>query len=110
MISETSEIDQELEFRYSFSAIERLLAMKRSRVEQILNGVARSIYYKYFKHQLSAEDNKKTLIPSYFVTTTVLWMCELSNLSEPFTERDNDQTIARIMAKKWLEICQTIIV
>ena len=104
--TKTSEIDEELEFRYSFSAIERLLAMKRSRVEQILNGVARSIYYKYLKKQSSVEDDKKTLIPSYFVKTTVLWMCELNNLDESFTY---DQTIARFVAEKWLEYVKQLL-
>lgn len=61
--TKTSDIDQELEFRYSFSAIERLLAMKRLRVEQILNSIARSIYYKYLKNESSVEDDTKSLIP-----------------------------------------------
>jgi hypothetical protein len=97
------EIDQELEFRYSFSAIECALAKNRTRVEQILNGVARSIYYKYLKKQSSLEDNNKTLIPSYFIKTTVLWMCETIDLNDQFTDMDDDQTIARIMAEKWIE-------
>ncbi|CAF5209774.1 unnamed protein product, partial [Rotaria magnacalcarata] len=37
----TPDIDQEVEFRYSFSAIEILLAKNRTRAEKILNGVAR---------------------------------------------------------------------
>lgn len=101
--TKTSEIDQELEFRYSFSAIERLLARNRSTVEQILNGVARSIYYKYLKNQLSTEGGNQTLIPSYFVKTTVLWMCESINLNEEFADTDDHRAIARIMAEKWLK-------
>ncbi|CAF1550167.1 unnamed protein product, partial [Didymodactylos carnosus] len=59
---------QEFEFRYSFSAIELILAKNRTQKEQILNGIARSIYYKY--------SYKRTELTSYFVKTTVLWMCE----------------------------------
>ncbi|CAF1617251.1 unnamed protein product, partial [Didymodactylos carnosus] len=43
--TKTPKIDQDVEFRYSFSAIERLLAEHRNKNEQILNGIARSIYF-----------------------------------------------------------------
>lgn len=98
----TSEIDQELEFRYSFSAIELLLAKHRTRVEKILNGVARSIYYRYLKTQPCMEDNKKASVPSYFVKTTVLWMCEKYNLNEQCYGIVDDQIIAEMMANEWL--------
>ncbi|CAF1487468.1 unnamed protein product, partial [Rotaria sordida] len=107
--TKTPEIDKELEFRYSFSAIERLLALNRTQIEQILNGVARSIYYKYLKKQLSIEDNTKSIIPSYVIKTTVLWMCELMNLNDQFTNADDNQIIARIMAKKWLEYIKQLL-
>ncbi|CAF3670303.1 unnamed protein product [Rotaria sordida] len=100
--SKTQEVDQELEFRYSFSAIERLLAKNRTRVEQILNGVARSIYYRCLKKEPCLEDHTKTIVPSYFIKTTVLWMCELYNLNDLCSETDDDQTIANIMATEWL--------
>ncbi|CAF1383889.1 unnamed protein product [Rotaria sordida] len=100
--SKTQEVDQELEFRYSFSAIERLLAKNRTRIEQILNGVARSIYYRYLKKEPCLEDHTKTIVPSYFIKTTVLWMCELYNLNDLCSETDDDQTIANIMATEWL--------
>ena len=83
--------DQDLEFRYSFSAIELILAQHRSVEEQILNGIARSIYYKYLKGQRTETQN---VIPSYFIKTTVLWMCETMNL-----KGDQPEDLAR----KWLE-------
>ncbi|CAF1327420.1 unnamed protein product [Adineta ricciae] len=97
----TAKIDEELEFRYSFSEIERTLAMNRTRVEQILNGVARSIYYKYLKH--------RSLIPSYLIKTTVLWMCELRNLNDQFTDEDDDRTIALVLAEQWLVYVKEIL-
>ncbi|CAF1147611.1 unnamed protein product [Didymodactylos carnosus] len=72
--TKTPKIDQDIEFRYSFSAIERLLAEHRNKNEQILNGIARSIYFRYLKAV-------PVIIPSYFVKTTVLWMCETQDLS-----------------------------
>jgi hypothetical protein len=72
--TETQIVDEEIDFRYSFSFIERLLASRRSKNEQILNGVARSIYYRYLK--------KECKLPSYFIKTTVLWMCEKVEINE----------------------------
>jgi hypothetical protein len=89
--TKTPQCDRELEFRYSFSAVELLLAQERSYNEQILNGIARSIYYKFLKDQRTSTQN---VIPSYFIKTTVLWMCENMNLSN-----DNPKTLA----EKWLK-------
>ncbi|CAF1484090.1 unnamed protein product, partial [Didymodactylos carnosus] len=72
--TKTPKTDQDIEFRYSFSTIERLLAEHRIKNERILNGIARSIYYRYLKVV-------PVIIPSYFVKTTVLWMCETQDLS-----------------------------
>ncbi|CAF3799536.1 unnamed protein product [Rotaria sp. Silwood1] len=107
--SKTPDIDQELEFRYSFSAIERLLAKHRTRREQILNGVARSIYYRYLKKEPCIEDHTKTIVPSYFIKTTVLWMCELYNFNDLCSETDDDQTIAYIMAREWLDYVRSLL-
>ncbi|CAF3719658.1 unnamed protein product [Rotaria sp. Silwood1] len=107
--SKTLDIDQELEFRYSFSAIERLLAKHRTRREQILNGVARSIYYRYLKKEPCIEDHTKTIVPSYFIKTTVLWMCELYNFNDLCSETDDDQTIAYIMAREWLDYVRSLL-
>lgn len=130
----TPKIDREIEFRYSFSYIERLLAENRSEKERILNGVARSIYYHYLKgtkksdrkdnlnssrevkncesdddidlgidhHSVdSANTDSKpnsSKIPSYFVKTTVLWMCETQNI-------DNLEGPKEI-AQQWLEFAR----
>ncbi|CAF0813972.1 unnamed protein product [Didymodactylos carnosus] len=94
----TSAIDQELEFRYSFSALERLLADKRTQNEQILNGIARSIYYRYL-----TKTSGSNLIPSYFVKTTVLWMCEtMSDLINNIVG-DNAESIARQLGFEWIK-------
>ena len=105
----TPNIDEVLEFRYSFSAIERLLAQNRTRAEQILNGVARSIYYRYLKGERCVEDEEKKILPSFFIKTTVLWMCETYNLNEQFSETEEDQTIAYAMATKWLEYTKSLL-
>ncbi|CAF2897873.1 unnamed protein product [Rotaria sp. Silwood2] len=107
--NKTPNVDQELEFRYSYSAIERLLAKNRTRREQILNGVARSIYYLHLKKVSSNEDSKKTIIPSYFVKTTVLWMCEERNFNDLCSETDDDQTIAEKMAREWLIYARSLL-
>ncbi|CAF1201536.1 unnamed protein product [Rotaria sp. Silwood1] len=63
--TKTPACDRELEFRYSFSAIELILAQQRQKV-----------------------------LPSYFIKTTVLWMCETMDLSSDTEE---------ILAQKWLQ-------
>ncbi|CAM4884716.1 unnamed protein product [Rotaria socialis] len=105
----TPDIDQEVEFRYSFSAIEILLAKNRTRAEKILNGVARSIYYRYLKNEPCLEDHTKTILPSYFIKTTVLWMCELKNLDDLCSGVDDDQIIANIMAREWLHYAVSLL-
>ena len=37
-------------------------------------------------------------------------MCELNNLDQSFTARDNDQTIARFVANKWLKYFKQLFV
>ncbi|CAF1075683.1 unnamed protein product [Didymodactylos carnosus] len=85
--TKTPSCDRELEFRYSFSAVELLLAQQRSNNEQVLNGIARSIYFKHLK-------GKQNVIPSYFIKTTILWMCETMELNE-----DSPLTLGH----KWLQ-------
>ncbi|CAF1602483.1 unnamed protein product [Didymodactylos carnosus] len=99
----TPAIDQDLEFRYSYSAIEGLLAENQTSVEKILNGVARSIYYKHLKTVPSLDDPTKSILTSYFVKTTVLWMCETMNLTEQFNNENDNQIIARRIADKWID-------
>ncbi|CAF3309036.1 unnamed protein product [Rotaria sp. Silwood2] len=84
--TKTPTCDRELEFRYSFSAIELILGQQRSLKERTLNGIARSIYFKFLKGQ--------KVLPSYFIKTTVLWMSETMDLSS-----DTDE----ILAQKWLQ-------
>ncbi|CAF0854670.1 unnamed protein product [Didymodactylos carnosus] len=83
-----------LEFRYSFSAIELIIAQQRSRNEKILSGIARNIYYKYLKQ------TDKYYIPSYFIKTTVLWMCETQDLTLG-GETEYDQ-ITQQLASMWI--------
>ncbi|CAF1401078.1 unnamed protein product [Didymodactylos carnosus] len=79
--------EQDLEFRYSFSAIEILLAKHRTHNEQVLNGIARSIYYRYLN---------ETVLPSYFIKTSVLWMCETMDLND-------SQETPLLLAQKWIK-------
>ncbi len=48
----TQVVDEEIDFRFSLAFIERLLASRRSENEKILNGIARSIYYRYFEKRM----------------------------------------------------------
>lgn len=56
---------KEFEFRYSFSQIEIILAQSRSKNEQVLNGIARNIYYRHLKNLKC--DNSYNTLPSYFI-------------------------------------------
>ncbi|CAF0953325.1 unnamed protein product [Didymodactylos carnosus] len=92
----TSNTDEELGFRYSFSALERAIAQKRTENEQILNGIARSIYYRYLK-------TTRNLIPSYFVKTTVLWMCEIMSDLIKKIVGDSSESVARQIGFEWIK-------
>ncbi|CAF0949810.1 unnamed protein product [Didymodactylos carnosus] len=98
----TAEIDQDIEFRYSYSSTEIFLAKQRTTNERILNGVARSIYYAHLKLVPSLENPTKAILPSYFVKTTVLWMCELMDLNENNGSEKDETEIARRMGGEWI--------
>ncbi|CAF1121580.1 unnamed protein product [Didymodactylos carnosus] len=80
--------DRELEFRYSFSSIELFLANARTKTEQMLNGIARSIYYRYLYKKNNDENSQHSYIKSYFIATTVFWMCEEKNLNDLDVENE----------------------
>ncbi|CAF0928300.1 unnamed protein product [Didymodactylos carnosus] len=83
----------EYEFRYSFSAIERLLAQSRTSKQRILNGIARSIYYKYLQPQTSLQ--------SYLIKTIVLWMCEMED-DFSYGNVDNQYEENEIIGTQWI--------
>ncbi|CAF1092683.1 unnamed protein product [Didymodactylos carnosus] len=103
--NQSTDSDQRFEFRYSFSAVEIILADKRTKNEKILNGVTRNIYYKYlYKPQDGNNDGR---IRSYFVKTTVLWMCEQMDLNA--FKHEDDEVIAKHMAEKWIDyVCSLL--
>ncbi|CAF1360048.1 unnamed protein product [Didymodactylos carnosus] len=97
----TSDKYKNVKFRYSFSTIEIVLAEQRPLVEQILNRVARGLYYKYLHKNYKTDDGK--YLPSYFVKTTVLWMCETMDLDQMFTlATSNEKVLAVRLANKWI--------
>ncbi|CAF1041326.1 unnamed protein product [Didymodactylos carnosus] len=71
-------LDSNLEFRYSLSKLELILADNRTNNENLLNGIARAIYYKYIRSIVIDGIH----LTSYFIKTTVLWLCEIMNLAE----------------------------
>ncbi|CAF0781205.1 unnamed protein product [Didymodactylos carnosus] len=77
---------QDYEFCYSFSAVERQLATVRTLNGTKLYIIARNIYYKHLY-------NKVKTMKSYFVKTSVLWMCETIELDD-----ENE-----ILTVQWLE-------
>ncbi|CAF2961266.1 unnamed protein product [Rotaria sp. Silwood2] len=92
----TPDGDGDLEFRYSFSTLERLFAQERTENEKILNGTARSIYYRYLK-------TEPNLIPSYFVKTTVLWMCEEKSALINNITGETTEYVAEQLAYEWIK-------
>lgn len=107
--------DKNLEFRYSFSAIEMKIAEERSLVEQILNQVARGLFYKYLhKGAMASSLHYEKNLPSYFVKTTVLWMCEEEDLTSLYTVTTTDmleteKMLATRMARRWIaHVCSAL--
>lgn len=104
----TTTTDKNLEFRYSFSAIEMKIAEERSFVEQILNRVARGLFYKYLhKGAMASSLHYEKYLTSYFVKTTVLWMCEKEDLDGMYTvtttdTREAEKSLATRMANRWI--------
>jgi hypothetical protein len=105
---QTTEASKNFEFRYSFSLIEIKMAEERSLIEQILNRVARSIFYKYLhKSVMKSSSFNEKYLPSYFVKTTVLWMCETIDLDTIFTPTTNydqqtEKKLADRLSKRWM--------
>ncbi|CAF1239062.1 unnamed protein product, partial [Didymodactylos carnosus] len=83
----TAKTEASYEFRLSFSIIEAILTKSQSANQKLLNRIARIIYYKYLK--IEAREFDKPKIPSYFVKTRVLWMCEIFDIG-----RDDKEHLA----------------
>ncbi|CAF1127596.1 unnamed protein product [Didymodactylos carnosus] len=100
---------ENLEFRYSFSLIENKLAELRTPLEQILNRVARGIFYRYL-HKSAFASGEEEYLTSYFVKTTVLWMCEIYNFDSIHSAtttyvHQTDQIVAERIGKRWITYC-----
>ncbi|CAF1008516.1 unnamed protein product [Didymodactylos carnosus] len=99
----TSESEAEYEFRLSFSLIESELANRRTKNEKILNGIARSIYYKYL-NRTRVSFNDEIYFKSYYIKTIVLWMCEQINFENVLKRlKDDEETIAIELTKRFLD-------
>ncbi|CAF1176498.1 unnamed protein product [Didymodactylos carnosus] len=72
------------------------LAELRSQEEKILNGIARSIYYKYFRQN-------EIHIKSYVIKTIVLWMCEEYNSDGIFSNVQDEQQVAIELIKYFID-------
>ncbi|CAF1005818.1 unnamed protein product, partial [Didymodactylos carnosus] len=88
---------------YSFSAIELILAEGRTRNEKLLNSVAKSIYYKYLYKKTASQEDKEQYIPSYFVKTTIFWMCEQKHYELNKIDGTNDEEIEKKLALEWIQ-------
>ncbi|CAF1044308.1 unnamed protein product [Didymodactylos carnosus] len=95
----TPEKGAHLEFRYSFSDYEKTLAQLRSNNELTLNKVARSIYYECLSKNSLQIDG--TYLPSYFVKTAVLWLCENENVTEIYKSDQDQDIIAQSLGDLW---------
>ncbi|CAF1474650.1 unnamed protein product, partial [Didymodactylos carnosus] len=100
----TAEIEAPYEFRLSFSIMEAILAKSRSANQKLLNRIARTIYYKHLKMETSDIDKPK--IPSYFVKTCVLWMCEIFDIEQDDQQQLPIKFIAYARQKLETGICQ----
>jgi hypothetical protein len=109
----TTEALKNFEFRYSFSLIEIKMAEERSLIEQILNRVARGIFYKYLhKSVMNSSLFNEKYLPSYFVKTTVLWMCETMDLDKIFTptttyDQQTEKKLADRLSKRWMTFARS---
>ncbi|CAF0984727.1 unnamed protein product [Didymodactylos carnosus] len=96
--------NKNIEFRYSFSLIEMKLAAERSEIEQILNRVARGLFYKYLHKSADVKSDNEKYLTSYFVKTTVLWMCEIINFDSIYTYTlTTEEKLAERVAKRWID-------
>ncbi|CAF1517195.1 unnamed protein product, partial [Rotaria sordida] len=87
------------DFRYSFSAYEIELAKARTKYEQVLNNVARGLFYKHLYKNLTINDQ---YLPSYFIKTTVLWMCEECHIDRYVDTTDDEDTISLKLGQIWI--------
>ncbi|CAF1137821.1 unnamed protein product, partial [Didymodactylos carnosus] len=88
-------VDERFEFRYSFSMLEVVIANNRTTEEKTLNTIARIIYFRVIR-PIVVDDE---YIPSYFVKTTVLWLCETMHLQD--TSRFDDEDLIT-MGQWWM--------
>ncbi|CAF1514532.1 unnamed protein product [Didymodactylos carnosus] len=94
---------KEFDFRYSFSAIELILAEGRTRNEKSLNSVAKSIYYKYLYKKTAFQGDREQYIPLYFVKTTIFWMCEQKHHELNKIEGTKDEEIEKKLVLEWIQ-------
>ncbi|CAF4457523.1 unnamed protein product, partial [Didymodactylos carnosus] len=88
-------------FDIPFRLLNHFLTNQRTKTEKILNGIARSIHYKYLRKENNDKNSPHSYIKSYFIKTTVFWMCEDMNLNDLGVENDND--IANVLAPMWID-------
>ncbi|CAF0786753.1 unnamed protein product [Didymodactylos carnosus] len=87
------------EFRYSFSIVEKHLAINRRPMEKLLNSLARKFYYKIIRR---IEINEKYL-KSYFVKTSILWLCELNDIEQMVSHTVDDPISTKvILLELWI--------
>ncbi|CAF1231642.1 unnamed protein product [Didymodactylos carnosus] len=100
--SKTAQEESAYEFRLSFSVIESKIAELRTKSEKMLNGIARSIYYKYL-HRTKLYVNEQ-YIKSYVIKTIVLWLCEkeTNDINRQDVE-DNDENKSNFLTKLFLD-------
>ncbi|CAF1183688.1 unnamed protein product [Didymodactylos carnosus] len=89
--------DTRFEFRYSFSKLELIIAQNRTLMERLLNAIARTIYHKTIRSIVVNGD----YIPSYFVKTTVLWMCETKEFANNISSLENRADLIQI-GQEWI--------
>ncbi|CAF1018390.1 unnamed protein product [Didymodactylos carnosus] len=89
--------DTRFEFRYSFSKLELIIAQNRTPKERLLNAIARTIYHKTIRSIVVNGD----YIPSYFVKTTVLWMCETMEFARNISSLENRADLIQI-GQEWI--------
>jgi Mab-21 protein. len=66
------ERNEDLDWRWSFSQAEMLLANERTDQMNMVYLILKSLFYVYFK----VFDHEEQSLPSYFAKTLFMWMCE----------------------------------
>ena len=95
--------DHETEWRWSFACVETRLFRSLSQNQMIIYMLAKMIFYKYIKHTTGCDSK---LIHSYWIKTTMLWMCERHPRDSDVWQQENT---SRAVEMIYAQLCSYIL-